>query len=114
MTAELNVGDKLQYKKSHQGTYTGPAFGAVTSIVRTTYGIYGMSTFMLKLDGEQIERCYVLDTWEIYFDKLSENGDPVESVAVAVAEKPCLTCGKKCFITDKKCWWCESANPIGE
>lgn len=26
-------------------------------------------------------------------------------------EKPCKQCGRNCFPADKKCWWCETANP---
>jgi hypothetical protein len=26
-------------------------------------------------------------------------------------EKPCKSCGRNNFIADKKCWWCETANP---
>lgn len=31
--------------------------------------------------------------------------------SVKPPEKPCKQCGKNNFLTDKKCWWCETTNP---
>lgn len=47
--------------------------------------------------------------YSVYHALLSGKTAPTWSVKPA--EKPCKTCGKNNFLTDKKCWWCETTNP---
>jgi hypothetical protein len=46
--------------------------------------------------------------YEYYRAALSKDPVPIWQRQV---EKACKQCGKKNFITDKKCWWCETLNP---
>jgi hypothetical protein len=47
--------------------------------------------------------------YQYYNAGLSRKPLPVWSVKAP--EKPCKQCGKNNFVTDKKCWWCETSNP---
>jgi len=47
--------------------------------------------------------------YQVYLAYMDKRPAPVWNSKSA--EKPCKSCGRNNFITDKKCWWCETANP---
>lgn len=65
----------------------------------------------MKLDPDRA-RQYLIDH---YFAAISKETlpvwDDIVSVPTKLQEVPCHQCGRKCFTTDAKCWWCEASNP---
>jgi hypothetical protein len=79
-----------------------PAFGTFNGI--------RLESEVLMQPGKAMWHKYLYDYYHA-----SMTGKPLperpEMKRAKPQEAPCKQCSRTCTITDKKCWWCEAANP---